>query len=154
MYHKNLWGIQVFWWRILLQHMYPIQFYILILGKLRCLTHGFDTSDWKLCTWLQTFENTRIYIMKTAAELAMPLNCAHYRPCAIMSSMASSTLALRESSLARSSSSWAGDNSNSIPVILLANACQRQTNVTCPLSGTICLYIQYFTQKRKRNIEF
>lgn len=38
------------------------------------------------------------------------------------SSMASSTLALRESSLASSSSSWAGDSSSNMPVILLANA--------------------------------
>lgn len=45
-----------------------------------------------------------------------------YLPCAIMSSIASSTLALRESSLASNRSSWAGDNSNNIPVILLANA--------------------------------
>lgn len=39
------------------------------------------------------------------------------------SSMASSTRARSESSLARSRSSWAGESSNSIPVILLANAC-------------------------------
>lgn len=45
-----------------------------------------------------------------------------YLPCAISSSMASSTLALKESSLASSSNSWAGDSSSNMPVILLAKA--------------------------------
>lgn len=67
--------------------------------------------------------------------------------------MASSTLALRESSLARRRRSWAGDNSNSMPVILLANACKWQTNVICLYSETSCLNQQSFIRKKEKEEE-
>lgn len=53
-------------------------------------------------------------------------SCWWYLPWAMSSSMASSTLALRESSLARSKSNWAGDSSSNMPVILLAKACEQE----------------------------
>lgn len=52
-----------------------------------------------------------------------------YLPCVMRSSIASSTRARRESSLANSSSSWAGESSSNMPVILLANACKGRTLV-------------------------
>lgn len=53
------------------------------------------------------------------------------------SSIASSTLALRESSLASSSSSCAGDSSSNMPVILLANACGDKHSWSSSSQGDI-----------------
>lgn len=64
-------------------------------------------------------------------------------PWVMRSSMASSTRALSESSLASSSSSWAGDSSSSIPVILLAKACREKHSLHTKSASQSHMFLWY-----------